>query len=85
MERDSNNNICLIKKKGKVKALDEELYSKTDLVLITFTFTLMQLADAFSQSHLRKRIRRTCSQIVTLMRYPWPQQRALCWPILFNM
>ncbi|XP_031443259.1 glutamine--fructose-6-phosphate aminotransferase [isomerizing] 2-like isoform X1 [Clupea harengus] len=25
-DRDANNNICLIKKKGKVKALDEELY-----------------------------------------------------------
>uniref|UniRef100_A0A8C9T2R3 glutamine--fructose-6-phosphate transaminase (isomerizing) n=1 Tax=Scleropages formosus TaxID=113540 RepID=A0A8C9T2R3_SCLFO len=26
--KDDNNNICLIKKKGKVKALDEELYKK---------------------------------------------------------
>lgn len=38
MDKDSNNNnICLIKQKGKVKALDEELYSKTQLLLLSTT------------------------------------------------
>ena len=27
--KDENNNMCLIKQKGKVKALDEELCSKS--------------------------------------------------------
>lgn len=32
----NNNTICLIKKKGKVKALDEELYSGFMHILLFF-------------------------------------------------
>ncbi|XP_041845812.1 glutamine--fructose-6-phosphate aminotransferase [isomerizing] 2 [Melanotaenia boesemani] len=47
----NNNSICLIKKKGKVKALDEELYKKDSLELDTELYTHFGLAHTRWATH----------------------------------